>query len=94
MENDWIKLEGASRMVMKDPTLGVLFVDGGEESRTLLSRLGDISGKIRIVDVSKNGLRGWLLMEYGTTEVPLLVTENSILSGVKNIMEFLEKLAR
>lgn len=79
-------------MLRDNDTLGVLFVDESEESRLLLSKLGDVSKKLQVIDVSKNGLRGWLLMEYGTTEVPLLVTENSILSGIKSIEAFIEKL--
>ncbi|MEZ0344970.1 MAG: hypothetical protein ABWK01_00180 [Infirmifilum sp.] len=79
-------------MLKQSDALGVLFVDDGEESKLLLSKLGDYSKQFKIVNVTKNGLRGWLVMEYGTTDVPLLVTENIVVSGAKNIEEQLRKL--
>lgn len=71
--------------------MGVLFVDNGEESKRLLERLGELKEKIQVIDVSKNGVRGWLLLEYGTMEVPLLVTEHAVLTDAESILDFLKK---
>ncbi|WP_460025892.1 glutathione S-transferase N-terminal domain-containing protein [Infirmifilum sp. SLHALR2] len=83
-------------MVRENGNIGVLFVDGSEESKRLLAKLAEngLSGLIEVVDVSKNSLRGWLLLEYGTSEVPLLVTEKGVLSGSKSIEEYINKLLK
>ncbi len=83
-------------MFKRNNAIGILFVDGGEESKRLLAKFSasKLSEKLKVVDISKNGLRGWLLLEYGTAEVPLLVTEDAVLSDPKSIEEYLEKQFR
>ncbi|QOJ78225.1 hypothetical protein IG193_05475 [Infirmifilum lucidum] len=83
-------------MFKRNGAVGILFVDGGEESKRLLTKfsVSKLLEKLKVVDVSKNGLRGWLLLEYGTTEVPLLVTEDAVLSDPKSIEEYVEKLRK
>jgi len=63
----------------------VLFVDGSEESKAAEAELEKRGLKFRKVDVSGNGLRGWLLFEYGTSKVPLLVIGGSVLVGLNEI---------
>lgn len=65
----------------------LLFVDGSEESRAAEEELRKLGLRFRRVDVSKNGLRGWLLFEYGTAKVPLLVVGNKVLVGLEEIRE-------
>jgi len=67
----------------------ILFVDKGEESQRAQEALANAGIKLRIIDVSKNGLRGWLLFEYGTSKVPLLVYDGKILAGLEEILKAL-----
>ncbi len=70
----------------------VLFVGSDEDSKKLLEdiKIWGAHDKIKIVDVSVNGLRGWLLVEYGSTKTPLLVTNNTILSGYEEIRNYIK----
>ncbi len=72
----------------------ILYVDESEESKEILKRLksGANLSKIQVVDVGKNGLRGWLLLEYGTMKTPLMVTDRSVIGDPRRIMEYLEKV--
>ncbi|MEM1641499.1 MAG: glutathione S-transferase N-terminal domain-containing protein, partial [Thermofilaceae archaeon] len=78
-----------------NPGIGVeevtLFVDGGEESREAEELLQRKGLKYRKIDVSSNGLRGWLLFEYGTAKVPLLVMGGTVLVGLEEIKNFCSK---
>lgn len=65
-----------------------LFVDGGEESREAEALLQNRGLRYKRIDVSSNGLRGWLLFEYGTARVPLLVTGGTVLIGIEEIKKF------
>lgn len=65
-----------------------LFVDGGEESREAEGILQRMGLKYKRIDVSSNGLRGWLLFEYGTAKVPLLVAGGTVLVGLEEIKKF------
>ncbi|RLF02110.1 MAG: hypothetical protein DRK00_10485 [Thermoprotei archaeon] len=67
---------------LEDP---ILFVDGGEESREAEEMLKQRGLKYRRIDVRDNGLRGWLLFEYGTSKVPMLVLNNKVLVGLEEI---------
>ena len=67
---------------MEDP---ILFVDGGEESRKAEEVLKQHGLRYRKIDVRSNGLRGWLLFEYGTSKVPMLVLNNRVLVGLEEI---------
>lgn len=71
----------------------ILYVDDSEESKEILEKLrnGNGSSKIQVVDVGKNGLRGWLLLEYGTMKTPLMVTERNVIGDPRRIVEHLEK---
>lgn len=69
-----------------------LFVDQSEESRRAEELLREKGVKYRRIDVSVNGLRGWLLFEYGTAKVPLLVTGGTILVGLEEIEKFCSAL--
>ena len=63
----------------------VLFVDGGEESKAAEAELEMRGLRFKRVDVSGNGLRGWLLFEYGTSKVPLLVVGGAVFVGLDEI---------
>ena len=63
----------------------VLFVDGSEESKAAEAELEKRGLRFKRVDVSGNGLRGWLLFEYGTSKVPLLVMGGAVLVGLDEI---------
>ncbi len=81
-----LRLEEASK---RWGSLGeaLLFVDGdrdSEEAEELLNKLGV---KYRKIDV-RNGLRGWLLFDYGTAEVPLLVVGEKVLVGLEEIKKY------
>lgn len=65
-----------------------LFVDGGEESKVAENLLQRRGLRYRRIDVSSNGLRGWLLFEYGTAKVPLLVVGGTVLVGLEEIRKF------
>jgi len=67
----------------------LLFVDGGEESRAAEELLRERGVRYKRIDVSANGLRGWLLFEYGTAKVPLMVAGGSIFVGLEEIRRFL-----
>jgi len=63
----------------------VLFVDESEESKAAEAELEKRGLKFKRVDVSRNGLRGWLLFEYGTVKVPVLVMGGLVLVGLEEI---------
>lgn len=67
----------------------VLFIDRSEESLRLLEHLKGNGALQRIKVIEVNGLRGWLILEYGTPRVPLLVTENRIVAGAQEILSYL-----
>ncbi len=71
-----------------------IFVDNSEESKKALEELSRSNIRVKVVDVSKNGLRGWLLFEFGTTETPLLATNNTVIVGYNNIKKFLKSIKR
>lgn len=68
----------------------ILFVDGSEESKMAVEELRRKGVKFREIDVRDNGLRGWLLFEYGTTRVPLLVSGSRVLVGLEEIVKALK----
>lgn len=71
---------------LEDP---ILFVDEGEESREAEEVLKRRGLEYRRIDVRGNGLRGWLLFEYGTSRVPMLVLGSRILVGIEEIRKAL-----
>jgi len=40
------------------------------------------------VDVDENGVRGWMILEFGSNKTPLLATKETILVGLKEIEEY------
>ncbi|MCX8180456.1 MAG: hypothetical protein N3E41_03630 [Thermofilaceae archaeon] len=66
-----------------------LFVDDGEESKAAEAELAKRGIRYRRVDISVNGLRGWLLFEYGTAKAPILVDGNSVFIGLEEIKKVL-----
>ena len=77
------------------PVRYVLFVGGGEEDETALrmlrERLGD---ELMVIDVRRNGVRGWMLWEYGTDRTPLLASPSGVYYGLKAIKSFVETLRK
>ncbi len=72
---------------MSDNVEVVLYVDKSEPSRKLVSEInskGD-GKRIKVVDVDARKLRGWILFEYGTTKMPLMVTSSKIVEGYEKI---------
>jgi hypothetical protein len=66
----------------------VLFVGEDPESAELLRKLATaVRERVRVV--SAEGLRGWLYLEYGTARTPLLVTEDRVAAGLKEVLELL-----
>ena len=69
----------------------VLFVDKSGESLRLLHEL-ESRGALRAVKVVEvDGLRGWLILEYGVSRVPLLVTESRVISDPEEIISYLSR---
>lgn len=62
----------------------LLFVDEEDDSRKAEEFLSKLGIRYRRIDV-RNGLRGWLLFDYGTVEVPLLVVGERVLVGFEEI---------
>ena len=67
----------------------VLFVDRSAESLQLLQALKSRNALRGVKMVEVDGLRGWLILEYGVARVPLLVTENKVISNPEEIISFL-----
>jgi len=65
----------------------VLYVDDSEPSRRLIKEIeAKKDGKnIKVIDVDEKRLRGWILLEYGTLSVPLMVTSSKIIEGYERI---------
>ena len=90
-------------MIKKEDFLGevgkttknmVLFVGNDDDSKKLLEdiKLWGAHDRIKIVDVSVNGLLGWLLVEYGSAKTPLLATNSTVLSGYNEIKSYISSL--
>mgnify|MGYP000306509121 CR=1 FL=1 len=63
----------------------VLFVVKNEECRRVEELLKSL--RVDYEKVYVDGLKGSVLLEYGTEKVPLLVTEKSVLVGYEAIRE-------
>ena len=68
-----------------------LFVDDGEESREAIKLLDEKKLRYKKIDVRKNGIRGWLRFEFGTSKVPILAIKRRIAVGYENIKNILER---
>ncbi|HDD64160.1 MAG: hypothetical protein DRJ32_00055 [Thermoprotei archaeon] len=70
-----------------------LFVEKGKAECSEAERLLKEAGlKYVKVDVDERNLRGWMLVDFGHAETPLLTTPDSIVVGVDNIKEYVSKL--
>ena len=72
-----------------------LFVEEGcnkcAKARELLAEEGI---PFKVVDVSKNGVKGWMLVEFGSMETPMLAGPDAIVVGLENIRKYVEVLKR
>ena len=41
------------------------------------------------IDIDENGVRGWMLLEFGTNKTPVLATKDAILVGLEEIEKYL-----
>ena len=65
-----------------------LFTDNNEEcikAEKLLHKTGIPYKKI---DVTRNGIRGWMLVEFGTMQTPMITTPDAVIVGIKNIEKY------
>jgi len=63
-----------------------LFVEKGKVECIEAERLLEEAGlKYVRVDVDERNLRGWMLIDFGHTETPLLVTPTITVVGLENI---------
>jgi len=44
------------------------------------------------IDIDENGVRGWMLLEFGTSKTPVLATKDAILVGLEEIERYLLKV--
>lgn len=68
-----------------------LFVDDGEESKMAAELLKSKGVKFKVIDVKKDGIRGWMLFEFGTTKTPILASASIIVIGLSDIREFVKR---
>ena len=72
-----------------------LFVEEGCDKCTRARELLIEEGiPFKVVDVSKNGVKGWMLVEFGSMETPLLAGPDAIVVGLENIEKYVENLKR
>ncbi len=83
-------------MVSRSENMGVkyvLFVGGGKDDdeavRIVKKALGS---ELVVIDVRKDGVRGWMLWEYGTDETPLLTSPYGVFYGLKAIRSFVNRV--
>lgn len=69
-----------------------LFVDKSEESLRAIQLLSKLKVPFEIVDTDKNNIKGSMLIDFGTSKTPLLVTKDAIIIGFSSIKEYIEKL--
>ena len=66
-----------------------LFVDDNEESREARKLLKEMGVNFKEIDVSKGGVRGWMLLEFGAMEAPVMVTPSAVFMGLESIKKYL-----
>lgn len=69
-----------------------LFVDNEKESKDTIRLLKEKGLKCKVIDVSKNGIRGWLILEFGTSKTPILAFNKRIAVGYENIRNLLKNV--
>lgn len=68
----------------------VLFVGGNEDDQEAVRLLkGLLREELLIIDVRKDGVRGWMLWEYGTDRTPLLASPYGVYYGLRAIKSFI-----
>jgi len=67
-----------------------LFADNGRESLEAEKLLRSMGVEFKKIDVSRNGLRGWLLVEFGTMDTPIMTTPDAVVIGLENIQRYLK----
>ncbi|RLF07611.1 MAG: hypothetical protein DRJ64_02640 [Thermoprotei archaeon] len=68
-----------------------LFVDESPDSKKAINILKTKGIPFKEINVSKNGMRGWMLFEFGTMKTPVLAFDNNVLIGYDKIKEFVER---
>jgi hypothetical protein len=88
----FVKRDEPRLMVETVKKSAVLFIGNDEDSKKLLEdlRTWGVYDLLKIVNVSANGLRGWLLVEYGSARTPLLVTDSAILTEYEEIKDYIK----
>ena len=68
-----------------------LFVDERSESEKAIFLLRSKGMSFKKILVTQNGMRGWMLFEFGTSKTPILAFKNNIVIGFENIKDFIDK---
>ena len=68
-----------------------LFIDEKTESEKAVNLLKSRGISFRKIVVTRNGMRGWMLFEFGTSKTPILAFKNNIIIGYENIKSFIDK---
>ncbi|MCD6562834.1 MAG: hypothetical protein J7K23_02815 [Thermoproteales archaeon] len=68
-----------------------LFVDERSESEKAIFLLRSKGISFKKILVTQNGMRGWMLFEFGTSKTPILAFKNNIVIGFENIKDFIDK---
>jgi len=68
-----------------------LFTDNNKDSLEAEKILRNTGIEFKKIDVSKNGLKGWLLVEFGTMNTPIMTTPNAVVVGLENIQKYIQK---
>ena len=69
-----------------------MFVEEGKVECIEAERLLEESGlKYVKVDVDERNLRGWMLVDFGHTETPLLITPKGIVVGIDGIKDYVKR---
>ncbi len=65
-----------------------------EKNNTECEKVEELLVKYKIpyekIDVDDNGVRGYMIKDFGTMKVPLLVTPDAIIIGFEPIKKYLE----
>ena len=68
-----------------------LFVEkNNDECKKIEEILVEMGIPYEKIDIDDNGIRGYMMKDFGTTKVPLLVTPNAIVIGLEAIKKYLE----
>ncbi|MCD6368405.1 MAG: hypothetical protein J7L38_01245 [Thermoproteales archaeon] len=76
--------------MVKNPEVYLFVEKNNNECLKAEELLRSLNIPFILIDVDKNGVRGWMLKDFGTMEVPLLATQNAVVIGLKNIENFVK----